>query len=265
VKHRDIIEDAVNRLPCFKSYCISYVPAHTGNDDELSKNNEIVDRMAVAVLNPEVAEVMNQLTIDTNTPVDENAQPEVDADFSLEEGSMKDMLWDLADRMDRDQFIDYTATELGMDAIESAEFWDSINGDLDESTYPEYQDDLNSILNRAGVEPQNNPAPDYEAEVDSKKLSEFAPLAAAVGGALARGAVGAGAGALTRGAASIAGQVAGNAVGNALSGDDDEDELEETVSLQGQYGHSGKMQAVDSLGENIVNRLKELSGLLRTK
>ncbi len=57
VKHRDIIEDSVNRLPRFKSYCISYVPAHTGNDDDLSKNNEIVDRMAVAVLNPEAAEV----------------------------------------------------------------------------------------------------------------------------------------------------------------------------------------------------------------
>ena len=57
VKHRDIIEDAVNILPKFKSYCITYVPAHTGNNDDLSKNNEMVDRMAVAVLNPEVAEV----------------------------------------------------------------------------------------------------------------------------------------------------------------------------------------------------------------
>lgn len=57
VKHRDIIEDAVNRLPNFKSYCISYVPAHTGKDDEFSKHNEIVDRMAVLVLNPEVADV----------------------------------------------------------------------------------------------------------------------------------------------------------------------------------------------------------------
>lgn len=57
VSHRDVIEDAVKRLPKFKSYCISYVPAHTGKDDELSKHNEVVDRMAVAVLNPEAAEV----------------------------------------------------------------------------------------------------------------------------------------------------------------------------------------------------------------
>lgn len=57
VKHRDIIEDAVNILSKFNSYCISYIAAHTGKDDELSKNNEVVDRMAVAVLNPEVAEM----------------------------------------------------------------------------------------------------------------------------------------------------------------------------------------------------------------
>jgi ribonuclease HI len=57
VSHRDIIEDATRRLPKFKSYTISYVPAHTGGSDDLSKNNEQVDRMAVAVINPEVATV----------------------------------------------------------------------------------------------------------------------------------------------------------------------------------------------------------------
>ena len=66
VKNRDLIEETVKLLPKFKSYIISYVAAHTGNDDELSKNNEIVDRMAVAVLNPEVAEVK---IVHTNTQV----------------------------------------------------------------------------------------------------------------------------------------------------------------------------------------------------
>jgi ribonuclease HI len=74
VKHRDLIEDAVNRLPRFKSYCISYVPAHTGKDDDLSKQNEMVDRMAVSVLNPEVAEVKiihtNQMKPIEGLPID---------------------------------------------------------------------------------------------------------------------------------------------------------------------------------------------------
>jgi ribonuclease HI len=66
VKNRDIIEETVKLLPKFKSYIISYVAAHTGNNDDLSKNNDIVDRMAVAVLNPEVAEVK---IVHTNTQV----------------------------------------------------------------------------------------------------------------------------------------------------------------------------------------------------
>jgi hypothetical protein len=63
-------------------------------------------------------------------------------------------------------------------------------------------------------------------------LEEFAPLvplAAVVGGALARGAV-SGAGALTRGAASLAGQAVGNAVGTALSGDDEDDLLKDNAN-----------------------------------
>ena len=50
----------------------------------------------------------------------------------VNEGSMKDMLWDLSDRMDREQFIDYTTSEMGFDADEMAEFWDNIHGPLDE-------------------------------------------------------------------------------------------------------------------------------------
>lgn len=57
VKNRDLIEETTKLLPKFKSYTISYVAAHTGKDDELSKCNEIVDRMAVTVLNPEIATV----------------------------------------------------------------------------------------------------------------------------------------------------------------------------------------------------------------
>jgi ribonuclease HI len=52
VKHRDLIEGSSMILPKFKSFSISYVKAHTGKTDELSKNNDIVDRMAVNILVP---------------------------------------------------------------------------------------------------------------------------------------------------------------------------------------------------------------------
>ena len=51
----------------------------------------------------------------------------------LNEGSFKDFLWDHAESMDREQFIDYTTGEIGQDPEEMAAFWDSINGEIDET------------------------------------------------------------------------------------------------------------------------------------
>jgi ribonuclease HI len=53
VAHRDLIEATVSRLTKFKSYIITYVPAHTGKDDDLSHNNDIVDKMASRLISPE--------------------------------------------------------------------------------------------------------------------------------------------------------------------------------------------------------------------
>lgn len=54
VANRDLIETISRKLVCFQSYTINHVKAHTGGTDEHSKNNEIVDRMAVGVLDPSV-------------------------------------------------------------------------------------------------------------------------------------------------------------------------------------------------------------------
>lgn len=66
VCHRDLIEETSNILIKFKSYTISYVAAHTGKNDELSRNNHIVDRMAVEVLEP-VKET--KIIVDSNDKV----------------------------------------------------------------------------------------------------------------------------------------------------------------------------------------------------
>jgi hypothetical protein len=65
------------------------------------------------------------------------AHPWNATESKLEEGHMKDVLWDLAERMDRDQFIEYTATEMGQDEKEMGEFWDNIMGDLEEGRIQE--------------------------------------------------------------------------------------------------------------------------------
>jgi hypothetical protein len=73
-----------------------------------------------------------------------------------------------------------------------------------EKAYPEYAQDLTSILKHAGVPAQERPAPDYELELDEmsnpgvtpadidgvpEELDEIAPIIAAIGGALGRAAV----------------------------------------------------------------------------
>lgn len=46
VLHRDLIESISSRLSKFKSYRFHHVRAHTGGGDDLSVNNDIVDKMA---------------------------------------------------------------------------------------------------------------------------------------------------------------------------------------------------------------------------
>ena len=50
VLHRDLIEDVSGRLSKFKSHRFVHVRSHTGKEDELSKNNDIVDKMARATI-----------------------------------------------------------------------------------------------------------------------------------------------------------------------------------------------------------------------
>jgi len=40
--------------------------------------------------------------------------------------------------------------------------------------------------------------------------------------------------------------------------------LEETVSLSGQYGHSGKLQKFDDVEQDVLQRLRQLSGMIRS-
>ena len=65
VKHRDIIESTSSLLSKFEGFIFTHVKAHTGKDDYESKNNHIVDRMAVRVIDPEQEDIV----IESNTEV----------------------------------------------------------------------------------------------------------------------------------------------------------------------------------------------------
>jgi hypothetical protein len=194
-----------------------------------------------------------------------------------------------------------------------------------EPAYPEYQDDLASILKTAGVPAEERPAPDYEEEIAEEELDELSRrdflkgAGAALGGAALAGVAG---GAQAAGlspdtpttpatqlplpalldqaqkiisnpdrsglkAAQVAQLVSNirrvakstpgadqNAIATTLSllnnvygslfhnetGQWPRTDIEEESPLQGQYGHSGKLKAVDK-DLSFLDRLKELSGM----
>lgn len=55
VLHQDLLKDVYSRLSKFKSHRFVHVRAHTGKEDDLSKNNDIVDRMARATIDDTVS------------------------------------------------------------------------------------------------------------------------------------------------------------------------------------------------------------------
>jgi ribonuclease HI len=54
VLHRDLIQATSTLLSKFKSHRFVHVRAHTGNEDDLSKQNDVVDRMARATIDDTV-------------------------------------------------------------------------------------------------------------------------------------------------------------------------------------------------------------------
>jgi ribonuclease HI len=57
VLHQDLIREASALLSKFRSHRFHHVRAHTGNTDDISKNNDIVDRMARSTIDESVVEI----------------------------------------------------------------------------------------------------------------------------------------------------------------------------------------------------------------
>jgi len=64
VLHQDLIRDTSSLLSKFKGYRFVHVKAHTGGTDELSKHNDIVDRLARGTLDDSVHVVHTPVTDD---------------------------------------------------------------------------------------------------------------------------------------------------------------------------------------------------------
>lgn len=58
VLHQDLIKDISGKLASFKSHRFVHVPAHTGGEDDLSRNNDVVDRMANGIVTGTTVDVL---------------------------------------------------------------------------------------------------------------------------------------------------------------------------------------------------------------
>jgi hypothetical protein len=249
------------------------------NDPNADCRELVYDRLQLLSDDPDVQEVLNTLNIDPEAEM--NPAPAINpAD------AQPDELEEIKDPA--------TQTE---DPAGTAQ-----------PDYEEYDNTLSKILKIAGVPAQERTAPDYEvgplgvaedsiedvesiggdssnqfmadvmtnqqgdelAEQDDEQLDEFAPLAAAIGGAIGRAAVGATASTIERGLAGMA----GSAVANKLASDEEDfmdesrcnmSEAGENCSVHGMeecWGATAPAIPVAEELDPMLSRMKTLAGFM---
>jgi len=199
----------------------------------------ILNRMQELDQDPDVMKVITSLNIDSTAEMNPPEQTPADIDVDQD---MKEAVKDPADQTE-----DPAGTE--------------------EKPYPEYAQDLESILKHAGVPAQERPAPDYELELDEmsnpgvtpkdidgvpEEMDETAGVLSPINERKCN---------MTEAGESCP------VHGLKECGMEESWGLSPTPTaesaLQGQYGHSGKMKEV-SKDVTFLDRLKELSGMIRS-
>ena len=207
----------------------------------------VMDRMDMLSNDPDIQAVVAKLQIDPTAEMNPAEPTDAGASANPDDAQIPTNEEDLED-----------VTSIGSDSSDELMADVMTNQQGDEIQ----ENDLDAILRIAGVPAEKTAAVDYEPEVKEGAIG-------AVLGGVAGAALGGPAGARI-------GATLGNAAGDALSSDDEEtDECYSTAgiapaggsplesALQGQYGHSGKMEPV-SKHANFLTRLKELSGMMRS-
>jgi hypothetical protein len=177
----------------------------------------IINRMQELDQDPDVMKVITSLNIDATAEM--NPPEQTPADLKPTDEAVKDPT---------DQTEDPEGTA--------------------EPAYPEYADDLSSILKHAGVPAQERPAPDYELEMDEAANPGVTP--ADIDGVPTED--------LDEASRCNMTEAGNDCPVHGLK----ECGMYEASALQGQYGHSGKMKPV-AQDTTFLDRLKELSGMIR--
>jgi hypothetical protein len=190
----------------------------------------ILNRMQELDQDPDVMKVITSLNIDPAAEMNPAEQTPADLDTDAE---VKETIGgDASDDLITDIEVPEQGEEMEETVKDPATQTEDPAG-TQEKAYPEYAEDLLSILKHSGVPAQQRPAPDYEPELREEELDEA-----------------------SRCNMSEAGE---SCPVHGLK----ECGMYETTTLQGQYGHSGRMKEVGK-DSSFLDRLKELSGMMRS-
>ena len=205
----------------------------------------VYDRMQELSDDPNVRKVIEKLQID-DTAAMNPAEPTNPADLETTESIMhgdyaEDELadkgtpgGDASDELIRGVSVPEQGNEME-EAVKDPHTQTEDPPKTPQPKYPEYHDDLASMLKIAGVPAQERPAPDYEEELSEEEVDEGAMCNMSEEGENC--------------------PVHGVEECWANSAPD-------ASPLAGQYGHSGKMKEVGK-ETSFLDRLKELSGMIR--
>jgi hypothetical protein len=216
----------------------------------------VLNRMQELAQDPDVMKVITSLNIDDKYAM--NPPEQTPADLDGQEEPVKEMMGgDASDEFIRDISINEPEDEMEEDVKDPATQTEDPEG-TKEKAYPEYAQDLSSILKHAGVPAQSRPAPDYEEEVAEEANPGVTP--ADIDGVPTEELDEA-----SRCNMSEAGEMCpvhglkecGMEEGWGLTAVPTAES-----ALQGQYGHSGRMKPVAE-DVSFLTRLKELSGMIR--
>lgn len=202
----------------------------------------IYDRMQELSNDPDVRKVMDQFQVDadaTMNPPEATNPADLEANESVMHGDYAEEELadngtpggDAADELIQDIEVPERGNEME-EGVKDPHTQTEDPAGTEQPEYPEYQADLASILKTAGVPAEESPAPDYELELSEEETDE--------------------------GAMCNMSEEGENCPIHGMKecwGADDS-------PLKGQYGHSGKLKAVDK-DTSFLDRLKELSGMIR--
>ena len=206
----------------------------------------VLNRMQELDQDPDVMKVITSLNIDATAEM--NPPEQTPADLGSEQDKVEEMLGgDASDEFIRDISIKEPRDEMEEAVKDPADQTEDPEGTT-QPAYPEYAQDLSSILKHAGVPAQERPAPDYELEVAETANPGVTP--ADIDGVPTEE--------LDEASRCNMTEAGESCPVHGLK----ECGMYEASALQGQYGHSGRMKPV-AQDTGFLDRLKELSGMIR--